>query len=356
MSQLGRYAYINAKIRSRVSRMLTREQLESYSRSRTVEQLLHQMEHTPYENLYELYHESADVQLLESYLTRRFIELHTEIARNLDRKYSSLILAFTRKLESENIKSMIRLYFSNAVKGENITYRVNYLYTERIVDDIAWLDMANATRFDEITASLEGTPYAAVAGRYSQEDIARDGLFFLETDLDHIWVKAVQESLPSLNREDRAIISAILDKDGDLKNLINMFRYHALYQLNPEQIERVMFPAGSLRFSQDFARCIREPVQSDTVASLLKRVYPELAVRLSSVDKEDTRRQVLTIEQYLFTVRKREYQALLRGNPFTIGTILSYFFLQEQQDSVVKRLIHAVQYGDGSHAVRESVL
>ena len=118
MSQLSRYAFINAKIHARVSRMLDEQQLAALSKSRSIEQLLHQMQHTPYEQLYDIYHESGDIQMLEAEINRQAIRIHQEIAFSLDPVYSKLIDAFTRKLEIENIKGMIRLYFSNnIIKG-----------------------------------------------------------------------------------------------------------------------------------------------------------------------------------------------------------------------------------------------
>lgn len=356
MSQLGRYAYINAKIHARVSRMLSEQKLSALSRSRSIEQLLHQLLHTPYEHLYDIYHETGDIQMLEAGINTRAISIHREIASDLDPTYSNLIDAFTRKLEIENLKGMIRLYFSNIIKGEDISRRVAYLYRERIVDDISWQALANARTFEEIRAALEHTPYSEVVNRFSEESIRKEGLFFLETGLDHIWVYSVLAVLPSLAREDRTIVSTLLDSDGDLKNLINIFRYHALWDLSPEELRRILYPAGHLHSSDEFHRLMEEDMDTEQITKVLKKRYPRLARELSAGETEDIRSQVQRIEQYLFIMRKSEYRRLLRGNPFTIGTILGYFFLSEQQDSVVKRLINEVQYSSMSDQFREAGL
>lgn len=336
--------------------MLDEQQLAALSKSRSIEQLLHQMQHTPYEQLYDIYHESGDIQMLEAEINRQAIRIHQEIAFSLDPVYSKLIDAFTRKLEIENIKGMIRLYFSNIIKGEDISQRVTYLYRERIVDDISWSSLANAGDFEEIREALEHTPYSRVIDQFSQERISKEGLFFLETGLDHIWVTSVLAVLPSLAREDRLIVTSLLDADGDLKNLINIFRYHALWDLPPDQLPHILYPAGQLQYSDDVRRLMEEDIDKEHIREILKKRYPRLAKELETVDDEDVRAQVQRVEQYLFIMRKEAYRRLLRGNPFTIGTVLSYFFLSEQQDSVVKRLINAVQYASASEQYREAGL
>ena len=336
--------------------MLDEQQLAALSKSRSIEQLLHQMQHTPYEQLYTIYHETGDIQMLEAEINSQAIRIHQEIASSLDPVYSKLIDAFTRKLEIENIKGMIRLYFSNIIKGEDISQRFTYLYRERIVDDISWLSLANARDFEEIRKALEHTIYSEVINPFTQERVREEGLFFLETGLDHIWVQSVQAVLPSLAREDRIIITSLLEADGDLKNLINIFRYHALWDLPPDQLRHILYPAGHLQYSEDVRRLMEEDIHTDHIRAILEKRYPRLARELDSVDDEDIRAQVQRIEQYLFIMRKGEYQRLLRGNPFTVGTVLSYFFLSEQQDGVVKRLINAVQYTSASEHYREAGL
>ncbi len=336
--------------------MLSEQKLSELSRSRSIEQLLHQLLHTPYEHLYDIYHETGDIQMLEAGINRQAITIHREIASDLDPTYSNLIDAFTRKLEIENLKGMIRLYFSNIIKGEDISRRVAYLYQERIVDDISWQTLANAREFKEIRDVLEHTLYSSVVNRFTQENLTQDGLFFLETGLDHIWVQSVLAVLPSLAREDRTIVSTLLDSDGDLKNLINIFRYHALWNLSPEELRQILYPAGQLHRSEDFRRLMEEDMDNEQITKVLKKRYPRLARELIAGETEDVRAQIQRVEQYLFIMRKEEYRRLLRGNPFTIGTILGYFFLSEQQDSVVKRLINAVQYSSMSEQSREAGL
>jgi hypothetical protein len=70
---------------------------------------------------------------------------------------------------------------------------------------------------------------------------------------------------------------------------------------------------------------------------------------------EDTSPEAQTrmVERYLFTARKQSFKTMLQGNPFTIGTILAYFFLEEKQNGMVRTLINGIHYGWKFSDIRE---
>ena len=218
---------------------------------------------------------------------------------------------------------------------------MTYLYRERIVDDISWSSLANAGDFEEIREALEHTPYSRVIDQFSQERVRKEGLFFLETGLDHIWVTSVLAVLPSLAREDRLIVTSLLDADGDLKNLINIFRYHALWDLPPDQLPHILYPAGQLQYSDDVRRLMEEDIDKETYqGDSEKNDIPAWQKNSKRWTTRMSEHRVQRVEQYLFIMRKEAYRRLLRGNPFNDRNCSpAIFFLSEQQDSVVKRLI-----------------
>ena len=61
------------------------------------------------------------------------------------------------------------------------------------------------------------------------------------------------------------------------------------------------------------------------------------------------------IEAYLADRRKSEYMKLLVGKPFSIGVVLSYFFLCKGEDSLVSAVLSAKNYKWSETKIREAL-
>lgn len=333
--------------------MLTREQLEQLMKSQSLEELFHALRGTPYEPMLEIYDETGDVQRLELWLFTRNIELHQEVARLLKGVHADAVLAMTRKLEVENLKGAIRLWFSNTIKQQNIDYRFGYLYQDRIVSPVDWTRIANAETYSEVVSALEKTPYEKVAKQWSGREIAEEGLFSLETALDRTWIHLLRSVIDTLPSEDRVLALSVLDRDADLKNSINLVRFGSLYRLSEKQLRTLMLEGGTLLESSEFESYLKSPAEQRSPQLLVARRFPDLAKQLQAMGKASAEMQTRTVEQYLFSVRRTSFQAMLRGNPFSFGIILAYFFLEERQNAMIRTLINGIYYGWDTATIRE---
>lgn len=353
---LSRYAFINAKLKSRITSMLTARQIDTLSRSKTLTEALYSLRGTHYEPLIELYHQSGDIERLEAWLFARNIILHQEVNSHLKGGGGAVVAALTRKLEVENLKSVIRLWFSNRIKRQNIDYRYGYLYQGKITSEIEWARIVNSTHFSEIVEALEGTPYREPLSHFSNEQVEQEGLFDVEITLDKIWFNLLREEAKSLSKEDRSILEQVLERDADLKNIINLFRFGWLYTLDGEHLKTLMLEGGVITKSEEFQEYLEQPAQSRSPMKLIAFRFPELAKELAASGESSSENLTLMVESYLFKVRREEYRKMLRGNPFTIGTILAYFFLEERQNSIVRTIINGVNYGWEAEAIEEYTL
>lgn len=356
LASLDRYAFINAKLRSRMGSMLEPSQMEQLMRCQTLEELLHALRGTPYEPLLEIYDESGDVQRLEAWLFARNVTLHQEVTKFMKGLHAEAVLAMTRKLEVENLKGIIRLWFSNSVKHQNIDYRFGYLYQDSIVSDIDWTQIVNAESYAEILNALEGTPYAEAAVSFSAERIANEGLFALETALDRTWIHEMHKVVSLLSAKDRALTETVLDRDADLKNIINLVRFGWMYQLPQDQLRTLMLEGSSLVGTKEFDSYLQSPPKERSPERLVAKRFPDLSKELRELGKSSPEEQTRLVERYLFTMRKKAFHEMLQGDPFTFGTILSYFFLEERQDAMIRILINGIHYGWDSADIREFIL
>ena len=123
---LSRYAFINAKLKGRITSMLTPQQIDTLSRSKTLTEALHSLRGTHYEPLIELYHQSGDIERLEAWLFTRNIALHQEVNSYLHKGVGEVVAALAESL-GRGTKSVI-VSGSVTDKRQNSDYRYGYLY------------------------------------------------------------------------------------------------------------------------------------------------------------------------------------------------------------------------------------
>ncbi|NLV85246.1 MAG: V-type ATPase subunit [Spirochaetales bacterium] len=357
-SPVRRYGFINAKLRARLGSMLDENKITILLQSNTVDELLQQLSDTHYAEIIESYDRSGDLQMLEAKLFEREVRVHQEIIDMLDGRHAELAAALTRKLEVENLKSVLRLWFSNAVKNQNIQYRYGYLYQRTIVSEIDWSQIINAPSYQDVLKALEHTIYFSSAAMYDFDDIVKDGLFYVETALDRLWFSTVRSAAAKLPRMDREILNRVLDNDADLKNIINLVRYGWLYRLPSDTLQTLMFEGGTVTETKEFQTYLDLPADQRNPLLLVKKHFPKLARQLLDAEKESSLPvgHIEKVERYLGLARKKTYAKMLTGNPFTIGTVLAYFFQCERQDRIIRTIVNGLYYGWDSETVGGFVL
>ncbi|MHC1693594.1 MAG: V-type ATPase subunit [Sphaerochaetaceae bacterium] len=353
-SPVRRYGFLHAKLRARIGMMLDEKRLDALLRSGSLEELMQQLHDTPYASLIPLYDQTGDVQRMEAELFRRQVLLHKEIAEYLDGNHAELILALTRKLEVENLKSVLRLWFSSTFKHQNIDYRFGYLYQDGIVSSIDWHQLINASNYQEVLETLKDTPYGEAASSFDPEEFVSDGIFYLETALDRCWFHELRRYVDKMPRRDRLLLSAVFDNDCDLKNVINLVRFGYMYRIPTERLRSLMLDGGTVNGSKEFEEYLACEPEDRSVVSLVRKRFPKLAKELAEQRKGSmaTSQQTIRIEKYLSELRKKEYMSMLAGYPFTIGIVLVYFFLCERQDKMIRALINGKYYGWDAQTIR----
>ena len=214
----------------------------------------------------------------------------------------------------------------------------------------------NAERFQQIVDALSHTPYAKAVSAFTMEQLAVEGVFALETALDRTWIHELRIVISRLPEIDRKLTEAVLDRDADLKNIINLVRFGWMYQLPERELRMLMFEGSNVVGTKEFEAYLATKPAQRSVEKLVAKLFPSLSRQLRESGKTSPEEQTRMVEHYLFVVRKRAFHAMLQGDPFTFGTILSYFFLEERQDTLIRTLINGIHYGWDSTDIREFVL
>ncbi len=362
MGKVSDYAFINAKLRARIGIMREERIPDELIKAPTLSEAIAHLDNTRYQHLAEVYRATGDLQQLELALVENEIASYKEVASYLHEKAAHLVSVMLEKIEIDNLKNALRIWYSSSVRGHLIADRAHYLEKGIIVHRIDYDRIVNASSFSEVVSALALSPYAAVLKRFA-DDSRNSSLFRAEIALDHLWFEHLYQAEKALDAEDRKIASGIFDVDVDLKNILFIVRYRYYYSIADEALREVIIPYGKI--GKDIRKIDAFSVDgpSSDIRRIIARHYPAIVSEIEHIralsddltSQAENASQILSIESYLAKTRETEYTHLLAGNPFNIGIVLAYFFLRRQEDSMIQAILSAKYYGWDEDRIREAL-
>ena len=362
MDRVSRYGYINAKLRARIGSMISSGIIDAMIKAPNLGEAVAVLSGTQYDELAQVYARSADLQQVELALFSREVEIQKDIIAALDARPAAFVSVLLEKSEIENIKNAVRLWYSAAALHHSISYRAAYVYRERIVNDIDWTRIVNALTYDDLVKAFHSTPYSHLFEEYTEQRIQRDGLFDFEIALDHLWFDSLYGALDHLDRADREVAEKVYTVDADLKNILNLIRYGFYHNVDAARLSRVFIARGGL-YSILEKKVSRGELTFADAREIIKRKYPEVNEQLGQMEARgelstshgELAYGTLAIENYLAKRRRKEFTSILSGDPFTIGTILSYIYLCRSEDNTIRAILSAKYYGWSEDQIRREV-
>ena len=342
---LSKYAFINAKLRARISKILPDETFSELAKAPSLDAVLALLQETPFANLEEVYSRTGDLKQAELELLKDEIELYKSIRQYLHPNSLDLIDALLARFEIDNLKNAIRIYFErNIRKHATDSVDTHYILYERIIHDIPIDIIINAENFDEVAGVCEGTPYNHIVRKYYHTVESEGSLFRMEIAFDHYYYENLLAAINKLGRRDRTIALRLTGVEIDLQNINWIIRFKNFYDLPLEAVLAAIVPGG---FNLEHS-IIDELFRAQNVTAMLqgfiKSKYPGLSSLLSSQTPDSTSR-LLLIRRILEEIMNHEVQRILSGYPFTIGIILSYFILKRNELKKIRTILNAKHYG-----------
>ncbi|MGE4454354.1 MAG: V-type ATPase subunit [Sphaerochaeta sp.] len=345
------YGFINAKLRAKIGLMRQSKVLENLLQAPSLVEAVSVLRDSKYHAVSEAYDRTGDVQQMELVLLKMEIAMYKEVAHYLEGSSEDLISHLLGKIEIDNLKNSLRLWYSSIIRQRPIRYRSEYLFKDTILHPIDWTALINATSWDAVIRSLKDSPYTEVIASFSEQDIQEAGLFSLETSLDSTWYHHLMECIKTLSKADQEVATSMFLVEIDLRNLIMLVRYGWYHHMEADAVKALLLPWGKVASSRESEEYLRmEPSNRDPHA-IINRYYPgldqalALKMRGSAHNDESGVLETLKIEGYLAERRKAIYQRMLSQDPFTIGLSLSYFFLFKEETSMVKAILNGKYYG-----------
>ena len=345
-SAVSTYAFVNAKLRARISTLLDRRIFVEMARAKTLSEAMAVLVGTRYEPLVEVYRSTGDVKLCELELTR--VERRTH--QLLDRHIPDAIRPFTNALLREHeillLKNAIRLWFERVIRGRVIDDKVAYL----LRDDVAGVpvdSIINSATAEELLGALEGTEYAVVVADSLAAVSERQSLFEVEIALDRHYYGELLSQAAQLSRADSTIALRVIGVLIDIQNANWLVRMKHFHELDESRLAASVLPGGSLIGADQLKAAYRSQRPLDPILSGLGSRYRGMMPTSSAEsDGESSQlRRLALLEDLLKGVLDQEIHRTLGGYPFTIGTIVAYYLLVRGEVQSVRSVINAKAYG-----------
>ncbi len=340
---VSRYAYINAKLRTRLSRILSDSFTDSLIYASDISEAVQTVAENGYSGVAEVWQNTADIQLVEFELFKKLINEYIVILRNTEEEVKDFCSVLLFKPEIENLKNTVRLWYGSRIKGRPIDYRSGYIYKEKIHEDIDWISIINAETFAEIKEILARTAYSSIFSDKKEDISGKSGLFEFETALDRFYYTSLIDAADKLSGRDAEIVRNITSTEVDLQNISWLVRYTHFYKLQTDDLRNILLPGGHDLNSDLINNFIKGDSDKLNPAELLSRSYPELS-RINISENRNFSSQAMLFEKLLSETRKRYFTSILAGYPFTIGTVLVFLFMVEREVKFISSVLSGKYY------------
>jgi V/A-type H+/Na+-transporting ATPase subunit C len=343
ITDVSKYALINAKLRARLSTLLPNDFFFVLLKSKSISEMVPQLRNTTFADCADIFDRTGDIKMVELALYKREAHLFPELNRYLPPDLLPLSRAYSGGYEIENVKNALRLFFDHTVRKRPIDDAIHYLMRDHLVHSIPFEAIINSTSFDDIIPLLDNTPYGTIISTRRALVEQTRSLFPLTTALDRFYYRQLLENVSFLSPRDHLIALRLIGIEIDLQNINWIIRYRSYYQLPYDTLTDLIIPGGFSFKTSSLRDIYRSEHVTDSLMQLLRKNYPKIMTLLSQKSHLSASRLML-IEQMLEQIMYDEVLRLLRGYPFTVGIVLSYYFLKRLEIKRLRTVLNAGYY------------
>ncbi|MBN2351198.1 MAG: V-type ATPase subunit [Spirochaetales bacterium] len=338
-----KYSFINAKLRTRLSKLLTDDFFDSLVRAHSLLDAMQLLKNTAYAPLDAVYSQTGDLKTAELELYKTEIGIFKDVENRVEGTTRAFCSALSTYYEVENLKRVVRLWFDRAVLGRDVEDSIDYLYRGIVHYDLQIDQLLAAGDYSGVREALSGTPYGAIFGECLPDIQKMNSIFAFEMALDKYYYAELLQTVENLGTRDIRIAHRLIGVEIDLLNINWVIRFKTLYKLPLAEALRYALPSGFEVDREAIARAYDQDRVGEVFDTLLKK-HRGVGAMLKDQGADATARLVL-IERILEYVLMREVGKLLVGYPFSVGIILAYFILKKTEIRRIMTILNAKQYG-----------
>jgi V/A-type H+-transporting ATPase subunit C len=342
-SPLAKYRFINAKLRARLSKIISDEFLSQLIRAHSLVEAIQLFQNSDFDFIEGIFTKTGDLKSVELELYKREINLYVEIEKYVKDEVLTFVRALADAFEIENLKNALRLWFDRTIRKRDISIPYLYLYRDRIHYNLKIDDIVGAESIDEIISIIATTPDAEIIGKAKNWLIERKSIFLAEVLLDRHFYKNVLQEIEHLEGRDQMIAKRFIGVEIDLQNIDWLVRFKTMYNLPMEEVLQYALPFGFAITPEKITSMYHSQNVQEILSGFLKKSYQGLETLLSTQGQESISRHVI-IERILEHIMMYEVSKTLCGYPFTIGIVLAYFILKRNEIRQIMTVLNAKYY------------
>ena len=343
-SRLKKYGFINAKLRTRLSKVLTPQYLEQVVHSVSLTEGISLLRDTFYSSSAIIYEETHDLKMVEFELYTNEIRLYQEIEKYIEKELLRYVMALTVHYEIDVLKNLLRLWFDKNFKHRPINGKLKYIYREKILHDLNHDGIVNAESLEDIAKLLIDTPYSGIILSNGERVKNKSSLFPIEIALDKYFYGQLLSNMEFLEEGDRKIARDLVGIEIDIQNINWIIRLRKTYDFSiQETMSYLIAPHRHTVNLESLGNLENDSGFKDLLSLLEKKNNISLEAFLSTQKRPDVTRLSL-LERILEQIMERQVQKMLAGYPFTIGIILAYFFLKRNEIRKIMTVLNAKYY------------
>lgn len=344
LGEITQYGATMAKIRVMRSRMLTDADYRALMDKHTVgEAAAYLKNNTCYSDvLSDVNEQDIHRDRLEALLNAAFVRDAKKIYRfeNGDnRKFYQYIFL---KNEIECLKLMLRLLDTGELSEDS--FEVSGFYKRHFTIDIDRLKKSASIR--EFISNLRGSRYEQVVAPLLRME-EHQNLFSVEMTLDLYYFSVVNKRMEKLkNKKDRALLEYTMGTEGDLLNILWIYRCKKYYDIPREIIYAFVIPNHYKVGVRMIRAMVEAPGEAQLLALIAQTPYAD------AFRKSDGQFYERSYYHYVYRLHKQQY----KKHPFSIAAAIAFFHFKEIEIRNITSIIEGIRYGLAPGEIAEYVV
>ncbi|MCK5250654.1 MAG: V-type ATPase subunit [Spirochaetaceae bacterium] len=350
-SPVSTYGFLNAKLRARISKMIPEETVLQMVEARSFEEAVHVLNTTGYASAVSAYEQTGDLLMTELEIERIQQSVLKETDRYTRQFTNMVITVFTRmvllRFDLTNLKNALRLWYERTIRGRSIESKLPYLLRSTGVSGLSLESIVNAESIEELTVLTASAPFTSVIEKALPLVVEEHSMFSLEIALDRWYYASLKSSAAALNTRDQMIAERLIGIEIDTVNVNWIVRKQAFYAGVDRGGGITLLSGGLLAKSG----VLENALSSNHPARQLSRLFGDrmgVPSELPSQDEDahagSTARSLAFLEKLLKQQLLYECRRVLGGYPFTIGVVLAYFALIQQEARRIITVLNGKYY------------
>jgi len=326
---IGTYSFINAKVRTKRSFLLSDSNLRKLAETRTIQDFFTSLSHSRFRQFVEKAR-GLDAEAVEFLLQKEEIHELQSIIKKSPKVPRQLTRLLLQRYDLERLKELLRVWHQKLDPH-------GYSFADSIVTDFPVDSVLQSERFSDVVHHLSGTLYHKVLENQTLVYENQKSLFSVELALDKDLFRRIDEVIQALLQKDREIARRLFGLEIDLKNIQWLFRFRTYYSINKTDLSDYLIPRGYQFNPKDFTLSKDVPF-----GTLIQDILQEKHQKIPETAGQE--KDLTQMERFLYTLLKQEAYRAFRQFPFSIGSLLGYYYLLRIEMKNLRTLIEAKRY------------